>query len=94
MKLSADIYTTTQLLSLFDPTGAKRVSSVWIGRELKKAGFHQVNGGAVVLTNKGPQRMYAIRNAKKWLRAKPKDLAIHWNLSFAQETNDEKKRKF
>lgn len=94
--MKSDLYTAGQLLMLFDPQNQKRVSTVWMGRELKKAGFHQVNGGAVVLTAKGPQRLYAIRNAKRWIAAKPLELGKHWNECFAKSVAKEatKERKF
>lgn len=96
MPIRSDLFTTTQLLSLYDSSGVKKASSVWLGRELKKAGFHQANEGAVVLTAKGPQRLYVLRNAKKWIKAKPHELAAHWNDAFAQAAKTDKKseRKF
>jgi hypothetical protein len=72
---------------------SKRVTTVWLGRELKKAGFHQVNGGAVVLTAKGPQRLYAVRRAKQWLNAKQTKVAAHWNEHFASASAREGKEK-
>lgn len=73
--LAGDLFTTKQLLALYDPTESKRVSAVWLGRELKRAGFAQVNGGAVIATARGPQRLYAVRNAERWAAAKPGDIA-------------------
>jgi hypothetical protein len=93
--VNADLFTTTQLMLIFDPQNIKRVSTVWLGRELKKAGFHQVNGGAVILTAKGPQRLYAVRRAKQWLNAKQTKVAAHWNEHFASASAREgKERKF
>lgn len=88
--IKADLFTTTQLMQLFDRDGNKKVSSVWLGKELKKAGFDQVNEGAVVLTDKGPQRLYAVRNKNKWIKAKVKDIAAHWNEFFASSEKEKK----
>lgn len=90
-----DLFTTSTLLNLYDPAGSKRVSTVWLGRELKAAGFRQVNEGAVVATARGPQRLYAIRNAERWLRAKPTELAEHYNATQGKTGEPEpKKDKF
>lgn len=72
--IERDLFSASALLALFDPAGTKKVSPVWLGRELKRAGFRQANGGAVVATAAGPARLYAIRRPEKWLRAKPEAL--------------------
>lgn len=78
--LSADLYSTGQLLDLYDPERRRGVTANGLGRELKRAGFRQVNGGAVVMTSaRGPQRLYAVRNAERWLRAKPGPLREHYD---------------
>ena len=97
MPIKSDIMTASQLLQLYDPQGVRRLSAVWMGRELKRAGFEQANNGRVVMTNKGPQRFYVARNHGKWLRAAPKELAAHWNSSFAREqpsSQEEGEKKF
>ena len=75
VKLTGDLFTNAQLLRLYDPASEKRVTANGLGRELKRAGFRQVNGGSVVLTAAtGPQRLYAIRNAKRWSKARVEDV--------------------
>src|SRR3989304_6161693 len=81
-KINSDLFTTTQLMSLYDPGGTKRASAVWLGRELKKAGFKQVNDGATLATAKGPQRLVAVRNIRKWVKEKPAACVSHWNAAF------------
>ncbi len=92
MDLKADLWTTTQLMGLYDSSGAKRMTPVWMGRELKRAGLSQVNRGAVVMTAKGPQRLYAVRNFTKWSKARPKDIGDHWNRHFAQAVPGARKK--
>lgn len=92
-QIKSDLFTTTQLLRLFDVDGSKKMSTVWLGKELKKAGFDQVNEGAVLITEKGPQRLYAVRNQPKWAKAKAKDLTSHWNAAFASFGKEEAKKK-
>jgi hypothetical protein len=93
-KIKSDLFTATQLLRLLDEKVAgKPVTTIWLGRELKKAGFEQVNEGKTVMTAKGPQRIYAIRNAGKWARLSPVRIAKHWNEAFASVAV-KKKEKF
>lgn len=82
--VSADLLTNTQLLSFYDPENRKRVTANGLGRELKRGGFGQANGGAVVKTSRGPQRLYAVRNADRWAKARPAALAEHWDGHFAR----------
>jgi hypothetical protein len=88
--LKSDLWTTGQLLSLYDPQGSKRISANGLGRELKRAGFPQVNRGAVVMTAKGPQRLYAVRSIERWIRAAPKEISAHYNQHFAKAAERKK----
>jgi hypothetical protein len=81
--VAADLLANVQLLSLYDPEGRRKVTANGLGREMKRAGFEQVNCGAVVRTSKGPLRLYAVRNAARWARATPLQLARHWDGHFA-----------
>lgn len=97
--LKSDLFTSSQLMSLCDPQGTRRINPVWMGRELKRAGFEQANGGKVVMTNKGPQRVYIVRNPGKWLKAKAPAIAEHWNAAFASAVkpataDNKEERKF
>lgn len=83
VELRGDLFTNEQLLRLYDPEGRGRVTANGMGRELKKAGIRQVNGGAVVMTPRGPQRLYAVRNCDRWLGANARELARHYEESRA-----------
>lgn len=82
--LSKDVYSTAQLLSLYDPEGRGRVTANGLGRELKKAGFRQVLDGQVVAAAGGAARFYAVRNARKWLSESHHAIAAH--LAGEEET--------
>lgn len=73
-----DLFTPSQLLSAYDPSGNKRVTANGVARELLRSGFRQVNGGSPVRTRVGVIRLYAIRNPEKWLTASPKEIAAHF----------------
>jgi hypothetical protein len=81
-EVRGDLLTSHQLLALYDPEGRKRVTANGLGRELKRAGIRQANLGCSVRTAKGPQRLYAVRNADRWCKAKPIELAKHWDECF------------
>lgn len=80
--IEADLFTNDQLLALYDPERRGRVTANGLGRELKKAGFAQVRGGATVATAKGPLRLYAVRRPDRWLETAPTLIAAHWNAAF------------
>ena len=80
--LKGDLFTTGELLQLYDPSGKTKVTANGLGRELKRAGFHYAHSGTVIVTIKGPQRLYAIRNYDKWRNAKPRLLTSHYNERF------------
>jgi len=65
----ADLWTPAQLLRLYDPLEKTRVTVNAVGKSLRRAG---VTALPVVRTSAGPTRLYAIRNADKWAKAKPK----------------------
>lgn len=91
--VKADLFTAHQLHRIFNPDSSMKINTMWLGRELKRAGFIQVNEGALVRTAKGPQRLYAIRNSDKWAKAKPVELAEHWNKHFSTEKNEHGKKR-
>lgn len=81
-KVMADLLTTVQLRKMYDPDDRGKVTANGLGRELKRAGFKQVNGGEPVRTAKGPQRLYAIRNIEHWSKQPPLRCAAHWDEHF------------
>jgi ABC-type nitrate/sulfonate/bicarbonate transport system substrate-binding protein len=42
-----------------------------VGRALTRAGIRKVANGQQIMTIKGQQRYYAVRNIGQWLKAKP-----------------------
>lgn len=77
-----ELLTAAQLLKAYDPEGASKVTANGLGREMKRAGFRQVNGGLPVRTGVGTQKLYAVRNAERWERAKPQACGEHWDSLF------------
>lgn len=75
----AELLTASQLLRCYDVEGSSRVTSNGLGRELKRCGVRQLQ---VVKTSVGTQRLYAIRNGQRWEKAKPREIAEHWEVLF------------
>jgi hypothetical protein len=77
-----DLFSPHQLLRCYDPEGTRKVTAPGISRELMRAGFRQLNAGSPVWTKLGALRLYAIRNADRWVNASPKHAAEHFERYF------------
>lgn len=75
--LELDLYTSKELLDLYDPMEKTRVSAQGMGTNLKKVGLHQVCGGAPVRVGSTQARYFAVRNCDKWLKASSTDVVKH-----------------
>ncbi len=70
MRLDKDLYTDKELLLLYDPLDRGKVTPGGLGRELKRAGIHQVLGGALVtVPGQASEKYYAVRNITRWAMA-------------------------
>lgn len=82
--LDKDLFTTKELLVLYDPVGKTGTTAGGLGREMSRAGFRQACGGRPIRTVDGMQaRYYAVRNSAKWnsaLQAEAADYINQWNL--------------
>lgn len=68
-KIEKDLFTTKELLLLYDPDGRTGTTANGLGRELSRAGVRQVRGGRPVRLSDGSQaRFYIVRNHEKWLK--------------------------
>lgn len=83
---ACDLFTPTQLHRCFDPERRTNVTVNGLSRELRKAGFLQVNHGIPVGTSTGVQRLYAIRNENYWMTAAPKLCAEHFDKFWGLKT--------
>lgn len=78
IKLTKDLFTNKELLMLYDPLDRGKVTPNGLGRELKRAGIHQVLGGNLVQPAKGAsERYYAVRNLGRWAKASHADCVAH-----------------
>jgi len=74
MPMPGDLFTTGELLALYDPMGAKRVTANGLGRELRRAGVPRANRGQPIRGPSGTDRYYILRNVAQWLNATPGQL--------------------
>lgn len=75
---SADLFTSAQLLAIFDPLDSKRMGSAQaMGRELLRSGFIYAADGRALRPGSRQARYYIVRNVEKWKNAKLKEITRH-----------------
>lgn len=73
-----DLWTSAELLDLYDPQRKTGTTSNGLARELRRAGLQPVCHGAPVRLRDDTQaRYYAVRNVKQWSRADYGECALH-----------------
>lgn len=93
--IDRDLFTSKELLAIYDPDGKTGTTAGGVARELAKGGFHQVyNGRPLVIPGEGQNRYYAVRNPEKWLKFMgPKHLVAHISDCFSKQ-NAKKRKKY
>jgi hypothetical protein len=86
--LPGDLYSSRELLALYDPTNSSRATANGVGRELKRQGFRQVARGRPVRSKRGLERYFALRNAERWLAATPAALRRHLEATMTPESKE------
>jgi hypothetical protein len=85
--ITKDLFTSKELLSLYDPLGRGNTTANGVARELARAGVEQVVSGRPLRLADGSQaRYYATRNVEKWMRAVAGECISHlnnWNVKQA-----------
>lgn len=100
IEIPKDLYTSKELLELYDPEKRTGTTSNGLGRELSRAGIRQIADGVPVrLADGNLARLYAVRHADKWLAQKTSVAAVkhlaEW-FTKLQDVDDttKKKKKF
>ena len=80
-----DLWTPAQLFDAFNPdSDCKRGTEHGFYMTLRDAGFYRANKGRKIKTrNAGAQGFVIVRNADKWVGAKPTDCAAHWDACWS-----------
>jgi hypothetical protein len=80
MKITKDLFTSKELLQLYNPSGAGNITSNGVGRELTRAGVRQVvHGRPLKLADGSQARYYAVRHPDKWVDANAAACIDHLN---------------
>jgi hypothetical protein len=83
-----DLVLNKHLKWLYDPQNTTRVTPNGLGRELSRFGLKTV--GPIASASFGKQRLYILRNHKKWLHMPPKDVADYVDSVFPPEVHLQK----
>lgn len=85
--LTVDLYTSKELLELYDPMGKTGTTANGLARELSRAGVRQVcEGKPVRLTDGSQARYFAIRNPEHWLnQTGSKEIIAHLDSGAAKK---------
>lgn len=93
MSIAKDLFTSKELLNLYNPSGAGGLTANGLGRELTRAGVPQVARGMPVKLKDGSQgRYYAIRNSTSWVGKQLKECAVHLDEWAARQGMSPKKK--
>lgn len=91
VRINKDLFTSKELLLLYDPDNRTGTTANGLGRELSRAGIRQVmNGRPVKLPDGSQVRLYAVKKPEVWLTATPQEIVEHLN----SEKKDKKSRKY
>lgn len=67
--MPGDLFTSHELLALYDPQQQGRVTANGLSRECRRAGVTRANQGLPVKGPRGSDRYFILRNVEKWLNA-------------------------
>lgn len=85
------LWTSEDLLKLYDPMEKTRVTQNGMGRELTKMGFTKVLDGAAVMTNRGRVRLWALREPDLFIKMTPKEVGFYYDKERAMPTHSKLK---
>lgn len=90
--ITKDLFTSKELMSIYNPSGGGNLTANGVSRELARAGVHQVARGMPIKLKDGSQgRYYAVRNTASWLGKQPKECAAHIDDWAAKQAPSQKK---
>lgn len=99
IEIKKDLFTSSELIELYDPERRTGTTANGLGRELSRAGIRQICDGAPIRLKDGTlKRLYAVRNDAKWLKEKTSASAIahlvKWNEQVDIEVETRSKKKY
>ena len=85
-KLEYTLYSTEDLLRLFDPEGKSRVGVRGMAVELKRAKVNKACGGMGCRTVHGQLRLWVVKGAEKYCTMQPRDVAQAYDKEREMDT--------
>jgi hypothetical protein len=76
-----DLWTSTELLRLYDPESRGKATAGGLTRELKRAGLRLCYKGNPIKTAQGQVRLFAIRNPEQWFDERGPRIIEHYDAS-------------
>lgn len=94
VKLEKDLFSSKELLELYDTYGKTTTTANGMARELSRAGLRQVADGNPVKLSDGSQaRYYAVKRPERWLAAKQTKIVQYLNGHLEAANRKKKKRR-
>jgi hypothetical protein len=90
IQVPGDLFTTQDLLALYNPDGFKRVTANGLGRELRRAAVPRANKGQPFKGPHGSDRYFILRNLDKWETADTDKLAAQVNKQASGKPDSKK----
>lgn len=93
--VTKDLFTSKELLQFYDPSGKTGTTANGLGRELARAGLHQIcNGKPVRLIDGSQGRYYAVRNIDHWATKGTAQTAVQHLESWGMKQSGKKVAKY
>ena len=89
LKLKGDLFTSSELLAMYDVNGAGKVGANGVARAMRDAGYRCPGKQSYYTTKFGGVRLFAVYNVDKWHDAETSDIIRHY-----EENRDYKVEKF
>lgn len=86
-----DLFTSAELLAVYDAGGLRKVTANGLSRELRRAGVPRAYHGQPIHGAKGRDRYYVLRNLDKWINAT--ELELHDQV-IRQSSGEVKAKKY
>lgn len=87
LPVDRDLFTTTELVDIYDPDGFKRTTAISMSKALRRSGFTQLK---VIKTKSGAKRLWVIRNEDQWMYTSEKKIAEGYDNNVTKNSSSSK----
>jgi hypothetical protein len=93
--VTKELFASKELLQFYDPSGKTGTTANGLGRELARAGLHQIcNGKPIRLADGSQNRYYAVRNTDFWMMQTTPQAAIKHLEDWGKMATGKKNSKY